>query len=162
MIVGILILAFILSFVFVLLTRKRERPNSDTTPNKFPQEITKPNSSQTASGTKQNIPLIITNTSPIANSKEEYLPITTVEFTFSEPVDPRVFRFQIDPYVQTYLRTKGNTVLISPENIWKPGVTKIIILKDTISTFGNKLASDFEYAFTTNFPKEPPDDDHGY
>jgi len=160
--IAIFVILIILSLVVLLTPRKNTTPDQDginipTIDTRIPTSFqTSPKQSNPQS------PLEILSTTPQSSATEVYLPVTVVDFVFNDALDPRKFRYSVAPYVQTYIKIKGNTISIYPENIWKPGVTTITILKDTISISDRKLANEFLFKLNTNFPEEPLEDDHGY
>lgn len=102
---------------------------------------------------------IVTTVVPSENISIEYLPVREVEFTFSDVVDPANFFIKVVPEVKTIIRYKNgfnNTVIVSPELNWVPGITTITILPTTKSINNIPLKKEYTYSIKAAFPQNPP------
>lgn len=105
------------------------------------------------------------NIIPPSNPSGNYLPIVQVEMTFNTKVNPRQLYYQVNPQVKTKVDPKpgsDNTLILSPEIIWQPGLTTITILPQTTSEDGRTLGQSFIYQLNTAFPKTPDEEDASY
>lgn len=106
--------------------------------------------------------LRILNVIPEKDINKTYLPVTQVEFTFSDLVNPKTLDYEVTPTVKTYIKTEGNTLTIYPETIWQKGITTITILQSTKSASGSTLAKPFTYQINTDVPAALPEDIKDY
>lgn len=149
----LIIFLVVLLISFFLISRQRDK-DGDGIP-KIP----------TLSPSPTLMPLELISILPTENLSRIYLPITQIEFTFTEPVEKDSFFYQVNPFVETYVRVKGDndkTLILSPVTIWQEGVTTITILPETTSIFEKKLSSWLVYRINTAFPEDQPQDVFDY
>lgn len=109
--------------------------------------------------------LKLTKVSPTEDTNQTYFPILQIYFTFSEPMNPATFIVNASPDEKIIASLKPddpNTIIVSPDKNWQPGITTITISTDTISAKGARLNQPISYKVNTQFPKNPPPDITGY
>lgn len=118
--------------------------------------------SRPAPTSRQTLRLI--SVTPTEDTNQTYFPIKQIFFTFSEPMNPTTFVSEASPKVKMVITLKPddpNTVVVSPEEKWQPGITTIAILATTTSAAGSYLEKPITYKINTQFPENPPPDSPG-
>lgn len=101
----------------------------------------------------------IVNVFPENNTSQVFLPIQQVKLTLSEYVSAEGFVVEVSPLVNI---KQGNdpsdpfTIILSPDPVWKPGITTIKIRK-TGASGTQILTEDFNFKINTSYPKNPDD-----
>ncbi len=123
----------------------------------------------------QGTPTTVSPTfSPIANLSivqivpkdgllEEYFPSQPIELTFNHPVTTNSLSYIVEPFVKTTIRPKKNdinTFILSPDLVWKSGVTTITITAASSVSNGKTLEKPFIYKLKTAFPPLPDKDNN--
>lgn len=101
---------------------------------------------------------------PREDTNQSYFPIKQVFFSFSEPMNPATVIVESSPSAKIITSLEPgnpNTVVITPEKGWKPGITTIIISNTTTSANNKRLNQPIIYKINTQFPANPPGDAPG-
>lgn len=101
--------------------------------------------------------LRIIRSAPIQNINVFYLPIQSVELTFTDTVTPQDIKYKIDPHVETTVRQGSipNALIVRPATKWDDGETTITILTTTSSQSGAKMATPYVYTMRSTIPPAP-------
>lgn len=89
---------------------------------------------------------------PPENTGVKFLPVTQIEFNFSDTINPKTFFYEVSPSVNTYVKTRGSTLTLYPSTTWQEGITSIIILVKTTSASGARLDKSVNYKISTGLP----------
>lgn len=163
LILAILVIgSMILISLFGPKTKKPESPNpiiqASFTP--APQRSTAP--SPTSSPVNKE-PLKLIKINPPEDTTQTYFPIKQIFFTFNQTVDYKTVVAESSPdakVVASLDPDDPNTIVLSPERIWQPGITTITI-KSATSLNGGTLNEIITYKINTQFPDNPPADSPG-
>ncbi|MCL4365898.1 hypothetical protein M1437_01595 [Patescibacteria group bacterium] len=108
--------------------------------------------------------LTLVSVNPTEDTSQTYFPIKQIFFTFNQPMNPSSFVAEASPSVKIITTLKPddpNTIIISPDKSWQPGITTITILSTTTALSGSKLDKSVVYKINTKFPENPPPDSPG-
>ncbi len=101
--------------------------------------------------------LRIIRAAPIQNPQIAYLPIQSIELTFTDPILPEELNYSIEPYVDTTVRqgSISTALIIRPKVKWQDGETIITILPTTVVQSGARLVSPYIYRMLSAIPPAP-------
>lgn len=153
-----IIAILLIGFLFIYLLISRFKANKNVTKTDTVSEVAAPTAFIAPTSyviPTSSLPFTLSNILPTENLEITYLPITQIEFTFTDIVDPTSFYYEVTPRVNTNITTKGNVLTLSPEASWGPGITTITISNKTVSVSGVKLDKDTSYKIKTGiaFPE---------
>jgi hypothetical protein len=98
----------------------------------------------------------VVNVYPEENTTTTFLPVQQVSITFSSPLET-VAVIDVSPKVNFKIlpdTNNPNTLVISPDPVWKTGITTISIKKNNIVD-KPLLDREFIYKINTGYPKNP-------
>lgn len=101
--------------------------------------------------------LQIIRAAPIQSSQLAYLPVQSIELTFSDPILPEELKYNVEPFVETTVRQGSipNALIIRPRSKWEDGETVVTILTTTTTKSGAKLLSSYIYRMISAIPPAP-------
>ncbi len=164
LIIGIVAFIGFIFFVLIVISAftTKEKVTQDTQPAPTSAELLIPTSSNSSNEdivtepTDNAIQLVSIN--PQDGSIDQS-PALQVSITFSEPIKERAFYYKVDPSVPTLIHSDGNSIIITPKNIWTFGVNTITVYAESESLSGKRLSTPFTYSFTV---KDLPEPDEGF
>lgn len=130
----------LVGMVFVWSTIS-QKVNSPQTTNSLASEIT-----------PSNTPYEIISVDPEPGLTKIYLPITQIQFTLNDIVNPKTFYYDVSPHIDTYLKSSGTLVTIYPKNMWPDGTYTITILSRSTGARSGKLLAPYDYTFSIKNP----------
>lgn len=101
--------------------------------------------------------LRIIRAAPIQNPQVAYLPVQSIELTFTKSVLPEELKYKVEPYVETTVRqgSISNALIIRPVLKWEDGETIITILPSTTTSNGARMSLPFIYRMISSIPPAP-------
>ncbi len=100
----------------------------------------------------EGIQLITTNP---PDQSQDIDPIMQISFSFSSPMNEKRFFYKTTPATPTFIHTKENAVVITPQTTWSIGENTITVYEASESTEGTKLSTPFQFTFQVSEPPEP-------
>jgi|SRR3989344_4644920 len=101
--------------------------------------------------------LRVVRAAPIQNPQVAYLPIQSIELTFTDIVLPEELEYTIKPHVETTVHqgSISNALIIRPALKWEDGETIITILPSTTTSSGARIILPFIYKMISSLPPAP-------
>lgn len=152
----LLLIVIVIPVIFILLSLFR--PSKIIPPPTITPAITVPPSKNPTPTLPPGITeLKIIRAAPIQNPQIAYLPIQSIELTFTDPILPQELNYTVKPHIETTVRqgSISTALIIRPILKWQDGETIVTILPTTTTTSGARLLTPYIYRMISAIPPAP-------
>lgn len=144
--IGALVLLGVI--LMVILPSNRNRSNESPVPTPF--------EANPSGKTELNVVGVV----PPEDTSVTYLPVKQISITFDQKVRAEDILVSSSPKVERITKfvtdADPNTVIITAQPSWNPGITTITLIPGSKSLTNGVLRDTFKYRLNTAFPENPP------